>query len=230
MSKRLERRRNSSVRRQRQLRGTFGRPSPPSASFAPEVNVGHRLRVLRGEHNWSIRELAEKSGLAMNTLSLIENGKTSPSVSTLQQIALALDVSITAFFETDIPKSNIVHIKANRRPRAAFAHGALEDLGAGFADRTIQPFAVTLEPNMGSGPNPIVHTGHEFVYCLQGRMTYTIQEQTYLLEPGDSLLFESRLPHRWHNVETIPSQALLLLFPSDARDRPTDHHFTPKVP
>jgi quercetin dioxygenase-like cupin family protein len=158
-------------------------------------------------------------------LSLIENAKTSPSVSTLQQIAAALDVPITAFFETDMPKTRIVYTKAGSRPSANFVHGTLSDLGAGMADHSVQPFVITLEPNRGSGPNPIVHTGHEFVYCLSGRITYTIEERTYLLEPGDSLLFESHLPHRWQNVDARQAQTILILYPSDERDRPTERHF-----
>jgi transcriptional regulator with XRE-family HTH domain len=194
---------------------------------APEVNVGQRLRELRAECDLSIRALAEQSGLAVNTLSLIENNKTSPSVSTLQQIATALQVSITAFFETNAPKNNVAYIRAGQRPSAAFAHGTLQDLGAGLTSRAVEPFLVTLEPNTGSGANPIVHTGHEFVFCLKGRIIYTIEERTFLLEPGDSLLFESHLPHRWQNVDVGPSQALLVLYPTDARDRPTERHFEP---
>jgi transcriptional regulator with XRE-family HTH domain len=190
-----------------------------------EVDVGSRLRELRTERELTIRALAEKSGLSINTLSLIENKKTSPSISTLQQIAIALEEPITAFFETYAPKSSIVHIKANRRPRAAFEHGTLEDLGAGLTNRAVEPFIVRLEPFASSGPNPIVHTGFEFVFCLDGRIAYTIEDQTYLLEPGDSLLFESHLPHRWQNVEEVPSQSLLVLLPTDVRDRPTKHHF-----
>ena len=218
--------RSSSQRRR--SRGAPARPASLRAAPVPEASVGGCLRALRDARGWSTRELAEQSGLAMNTLSLIENAKTSPSVSTLQQIARALDVPITAFFETGAPKTSVVQIKANRRTRVAFAHGALEDLGAGLSHRAVQPFVVTLEPHAGSGPNPIVHTGCEFVYCLQGRLTYTIQDRTYLLEPGDSLLFESHLPHHWQNVEATPSQALLVLCPSDARDRPTEFHFVPK--
>jgi transcriptional regulator with XRE-family HTH domain len=189
------------------------------------VNVGRRLRELRAEHDLSIRALAEKSGLAINTLSLIENAKTSPSVSTLQQIAAALDVQITAFFEDGTPPSSIAYVKANQRHSAKFAHGALEDLGAGLTSRAVEPFLVTLEPSTGSGANPIVHTGHEFVYCLTGRIVYTVEDRTFLLEPGDSLLFESHLPHRWHNADAGPSQALLVLYPADERDRPTERHF-----
>jgi transcriptional regulator with XRE-family HTH domain len=203
------------------------RASAKSAVTTPteKVDVGRRLRELRAEHDLSIRALAEKSGLAINTLSLIENGKTSPSVSTLQQISAALKLPITAFFEAIAPKNNISYVKANQRRIAAFAHGTLQDLGAGLSSRAVEPFLVTLEPNAGSGANPIVHTGHEFVYCLTGRIVYTIEDRTFLLEPGDSLLFESHLPHRWHNADAGPSQALLVLYPADERDRPTERHF-----
>lgn len=198
-----------------------------TAAPGADINVGRRLRALREERDWSLRELAEKSGLALNTVSLIENAKTSPSVGTLQRLAVALEVPITAFFETNIPTKSIVYMKADQRPRAAFAHGLLEDLGAGIADRAVEPFIVTLEPNMGSGPDAIVHKGYEFVYCLHGRITYAIEEQNYVLEVGDSLLFESHLPHCWRNRDTEPAQAILVLYSTDARDHPTEQHFVP---
>jgi len=195
---------------------------------AQEVNVGRALRALCLQRGLTIRALAEKSGLAVNTLSLIQNAKTSPSVSTLQQLASALEVPITVFFENGPPKSRVAHIKASQRVGAAFAHGTLEDLGGGLPDRTVEPFVVTMKPNANSGANPIVHTGHEFVFCLEGRIVYTIEDKVYLLEQGDSLLFESHLPHRWQNVEAAPARAILILCPLDSRDKPTKHHFLPE--
>jgi transcriptional regulator with XRE-family HTH domain len=192
------------------------------------VSVGQHLRALRAEHGLSIRALAELSELNVNTLSLIENDKTSPSVSTLQQIAAALHVPIVAFFETDKPKNSVAHITADHRPRAAFAHGTLEDLGAGLTNRGVEPFLITLEPDASSGSQPIVHTGFEFVFCLQGQIAYRIEDKTYELNPGDSLLFESHLPHQWHNPKAGQSQALLVLYPTDARDQPAERHFTPQ--
>ncbi|MBI4785503.1 MAG: cupin domain-containing protein [Chloroflexi bacterium] len=202
------------------------RPPALETTAPPEISVGHRLRGLRDERDLSIRALAGKCGLAMNTLSLIENGRTSPSVSTLQRIARGLDVPITAFFETEGPKNNIAHLKAGQRPRALIAHGVLEDLGAGLTDHAVEPFLVTLEPLAGSGSQVCAHTGYEFVYCLEGRLLYTIEQCAYLLEPGDSLLFESHLPHRWQNVGETQSRNLLAMYPTDARDRPTEQHFS----
>ncbi len=203
-------------------------PLGPTSQEVTQIDVGQRLRALRAERDLSIRALAEASGLNVNTLSLIENGKTSPSVSTLQQLAMGLKVPITAFFETDAPKNRIAYLKAGQRADIVFAHGTLADLGAGMAARTMEPFVITLGPNMGSGQLPIVHTGDEFVFCLKGRLLYTVEDQTYLLAPGDSLLFEAHLPHRWQNADVEASQALLILCPADARDQPTTLHFASK--
>jgi len=209
----------------RAAESTAGANSPPTQS----VDVGRALQDLRARRGLSVRALAEKSGLAVNTLSLIQNNKTSPSVATLQSLASALDVPVTAFFENGSPKSRVAYIKASQRTGAAFAHGTLEDLGAGLPYRTIEPFVVTMKAGTNSGAQPIVHTGHEFVFCLQGRIIYIIEDQTYLLEEGDSLLFESHLPHRWQNVEAVPAKTLLVLCPGDSRDDPTQRHFLPEV-
>ncbi len=71
------------------------------------IDIGKSLRKLREGRNLSLRSLSEISGLAVNTLSLIENGKTSPSVNTLSKIAKALEIPITAFFDSDTEKSDI---------------------------------------------------------------------------------------------------------------------------
>jgi transcriptional regulator with XRE-family HTH domain len=216
-------------RRRKELNSLFSQAKVvPGSTQKPEIDVGRQLRKLRAEHGLSIRSLAEQSGLNVNTLSLIENGRTSPSVSTLQQLASALEVPITAFFEIDLPKNNIAYQKAGQCPRAAFAHGTLEDLGSGLTLQGGHPFLVTLEPNADSGANVIVHTGHEFVYCLEGQLSYTIEDQTYVLDPGDSLLFEAYLAHRWQNTGKKPSRSLLVMCPTDESDRPTERHFKPE--
>jgi transcriptional regulator with XRE-family HTH domain len=191
-----------------------------------EPNVGQRLRSLREERKLSIRSLAQKSGLSVNTLSLIENSKTSPSVSTLQQLARALDTPMTAFFEAGMPGEQLVYTKSGRRRGVPFSHGTLEDLGGKFTDSVVEPFVVKLAPRAGSGSQPIVHTGHEFVFCLKGRVVYAIEDRTFVLQPGDSLLFESHLPHHWRNAEPRASELIIVLCPSDARDHPTDRHFS----
>jgi transcriptional regulator with XRE-family HTH domain len=199
-------------------------PVTPSLSL-DEIAVGRRLRELRASRGLSMRALAEKSGLNVNTLSLIENQHCSPSVSTLQQLAKTLAVPISAFFETEHGDKQVVYQKEGTRPHASFRHGFIEDLGTGMSRSGSEPMVVTLAPKADSGKTPIVHTGREFVYCLEGSIAYSVDSETYLLEPGDSLLFEAYLPHHWKNLDDTPSRNLLVLCPSDERDRPTERHF-----
>jgi len=189
------------------------------------INVGGRLRELRTGQGLSIRSLAEMSGLNFNTLSLIENEKTSPSVSTLQQLAQALQVPITAFFVTAFPQKDVIYQKSGHRPHANFSHGLLEDLGAGLTLGEGLPLLLTLEPGAESGPDAIVHTGQEFVYCLEGNLTYTIAGEEYDLGPGDSLIFQAHLPHRWGNRGNFNSRSILILCPANENDRSAEQHF-----
>lgn len=198
-----------------------------SVAAVPLVNVGRRLREIRLERQLSIRDLARISGLNVNTVSIIENDKASPSLETLQQLALALDVSMAAFFEQSSPRQQIVHFKADQRPRVNFSHGVLEDLGPGTSRCSVETFLVTLDPFSSSGEDAIVHAGYETVYCLEGNLTYIIDDQDFLLQPGDSLFFEAPLPHRWQNNGAEPVRSLFVLSPADEKEPATERHFAP---
>jgi transcriptional regulator with XRE-family HTH domain len=194
-----------------------------------EVLVGHKLRELRIRRGFSLRGLADRSGLNVNTLSLVENGKSSPSVSTLQQLAQALEVPIATFFESEPVEKRVVFTPADQRPLATFGRTQMQNLGKDLADSAVQPFIVTLKPGTGSGDRMIVHTGHEFVYCLDGNIRYQIKQDEYILKPGDSLVFEAHLPHCWENNNDDTAQILLILYPSDAREEPGGQHFSIEI-
>ncbi len=200
-------------------------PAASPAVPSPMVNVGLALLRLRAKRQLSIRALARLSHVSVNTVNMIENGKSSPSVATLQRLAIALDIPITAFFQAESDCKQVAFIQAGLRRKGEFAHGTLEDLGAGMTVRTIEPFVVTIEPDTSSGAEPIVHAGQEFIFCLDGRIDYTVDEQTYLLQSGDSLLFDAQLPHSWENRQAVPARTLMVLCPAVPGDQPRRHHF-----
>ena len=197
-----------------------------SDSLSVDLLVGKRLRELRVRKGYSLRELANHSGLSINTLSLIENGKSSPSVSTLQQLALALTVPIAVFFETEPVAKKIVFTPADQRPQATFGKTRMENLGKDLADHVVQPFVITLSAGKSSGDRMIVHTGHELVYCLKGVIHYQVGDDQFDLRSGDSLVFEAHLPHRWTNDSKESAQFLLILHPSDDREEFGGPHFS----
>lgn len=207
-----------------------GRRTEKSNSRPSSIHVGRNLHQLRVARALSLRALAELSGLNINTISLIENDKCSPSISTLQQLATALAVPIITFFEPHHRANNVSCLKAGQRSRVIGERNSLEDLAVGSSLRNVQPFVMTLKPHTDSGVYPLVHTGLELVYCLNGRLSYEIEEQVYLLEPDDSLLFEANLPHRWRNLEDNPSRWLLVLCPSNVESYAVGQHFLYNIP
>lgn len=198
-------------------------------SLSADLIVGKRLRDLRTVKGYSLRTLAERSSLNINTLSLIENGKSSPSVSTLQQLSQALDVPIAAFFESEPVEKEVVFTPANQRPTQTFGSTTMQNLAKDLINNVVQPFVVTLQPGMGSGDHTIVHTGFEFIYCLSGSIRYQVAQKEFIFHPGDSLVFESHKPHSWENTGDVSTQILLILYPSDEREKPGGRHFSLEV-
>ena len=201
-------------------------PTKLETQTPAEVLVGRNLRDLRTKRGFSLRALAESSGLNANTLSLIENGKISPSVSTLQQLSSALRVPIATFFESKSIEKQMVFTPSDQRPKSALGKTEMENLGKDLAGSCVQPFVITLKPGAGSGEHTIVHTGHEFVYCLKGVIHYKVKEKNITLKPGDSLVFEAHLPHFWKNDSNEIAQLLLILYPSDEREELGGRHFS----
>lgn len=178
---------------------------------AMSVDVASSLRQLREARNISMRTLATKSGLSANALSMIERGKTSPSVSTLYKLADALGVSITAFFGAETEKKQVVYIQSDERTRMSFTRGVFEALGGEHFAGRVEPFLLTLESGATSGQHTIVHSGHEFVFCLRGQLEYQVERQIFQLSAGDSLLFASKLQHRWRNNSKNVVTALVII-------------------
>jgi len=190
------------------------------------VDVGARLRELRVARGKSMRALARSSGLSTNALSMIERGRTSPSVSTLYKISEALEVPITAFFRLEAPRQDIVFRKANERTRITLTRGLWEGLGGESFVGHVEPFMITLNSGASSGPFGMLHSGHEFVLCLSGCIQYEVEGFLYNLETGDSLLFAAQLRHRWRNPGPEDAIAVIVLSGFEQGERPSEFHLS----
>jgi transcriptional regulator with XRE-family HTH domain len=193
---------------------------------ALSIDVGGRLRELRQGIGVSMRSLARMSGLSANALSMIERGRTSPSVSTLYKLSSAMGIPITAFFREESQQKEIVFCRANERTRVPFMRGLWEGLGGESFLGRAEPFMLTLESGASSGPFGIIHTGHEFVFCLRGQILYEIENQQYPLEQGDSLLFGAELRHRWRNPGKTVTNVLVVLSGFSEDERPSEFHIS----
>ena len=188
------------------------------------IDVGGRLRQLRLERGKSMRSLARASDLSTNALSMIERGRTSPSVSTLYKLAEALEVPITAFFRLEPAKQEVVFRKASERKKVTILRGLWEGLGGEAFTGRIEPFMLTLEAGANSGPFGMLHSGGEFVICLSGQIEYEVEDRRYEMYPGDNLIFAAQLRHRWRNAGKAPASALIVLAGFEHGERPSEFH------
>ena len=174
-----------------------------------ESIVGQQIRKLRMQRGLSLRALAELCGMSANAISLIERSENSPNVSSLHQMAIALEVPITDFFYQE-KEPTTLHVKRDQGVRYRNNGVELESLGIGLPNQQLEPFRLLIEPGSESAKEPITHPGHEFVYCLDGEIDYYVDEQNYHLDVGDSLLLEASNPHSWHNASKKPTIILLI--------------------
>lgn len=188
--------------------------------------IGPRLRQVRQERHLSQRELAAQAGVSPNAISLIERDEISPSVTTLQRLAAALNVKMSYFFEEEGPNASIIHIKASQRPALTSKGVVIAGIGQKLRGQELEPFFIQLTPGTSSGRQPAIHSGHELVCCLQGTVEYEISGEIYVLNRGDILLFEAELPHYWRNPGEQQAELLLILQTPNGSDESVRRHFS----
>lgn len=175
---------------------------------AAESQLGARVRRLRETRGLSLREIAQRAGVSESFVSQVERGAANPSVASLKRMADALDVSIGALFEGPAPVGRVV--RAGERPTLVHPKRKWRDfLLTPREARRLQVILSYIEPGEGSGGEPYAHdSDEECVVVLAGRLELTVGRETFLLDAGDSLVFESRIPHA--NVNPGPDTAEVL--------------------
>lgn len=186
-----------------------------SGEIPLELLVGAQVRALRQALGMTIADLATSASLSTGMLSKIENGQTSPSLSTLQALAAALNMPLGSFFETFDEKREATFVKSGEgltieRRGSAKGH-KYQLLGHGVRSAMqVEPFLITLDES--SDAYPIFrHEGVEFLYMLKGEITYAHGDSTYLLKPGDSLFFDSGATHGPLELRTLPAVYLSVI-------------------
>ena len=180
-----------------------------------QPSVAARLLAARQERGLSLRALAALSELSINAISKIERGESSPTVSSLQRLAAALDVPLIEFFRVE-PELATVLVRAGEGLKSRSKGALVESLGAGLPGQLLGPFLMALEPGASAGEDSIHHGGEEFVHCLEGEVEYLVGGECHRLGPGDSLLFQARQPHLCTNPSEATARVLVvILAPSE---------------
>ena len=173
--------------------------APVEESRALEKALGQQIRQLRRERDLSVSDLGNSAGISPGMVSKIENGQISPSLTTINAIASALNVPITALFSAFEDSRDCSHVKRGKgvviERRGTKAGHIYELLGAGIrGEVAVEPYFITLQDDADVYTN-FRHTGVEFIYMLEGELIYRHANNEYLLAPGDSLLFDAEALH-----------------------------------
>ncbi len=180
-----------------------------------EVAIGGEVRQFRRQQDMTVAELAKSAGVSTGMLSKIENGITSPSLSTLQSLSKALQVPVTAFFRRFEEAREATFVKAGeglkierRGTRAGHQYELLgHSASKGLAS---EPYLITLTEESDVFPL-FQHGGIEFIYMLEGEVSYRHGESTYELKPGDSLFFDADVPHGPDALTKLPIKFLSVI-------------------
>ncbi|QFR34794.1 XRE family transcriptional regulator [Ancylobacter sp. TS-1] len=196
-----------------------GAPQPRERTL--EQALGQQVRALRRDLDLTVSDLASAAGIAVGTLSKIENGLISPSLATLQAISTVLNVPISSLFTSFEEKRDCSYVQAGggvriERRGTKVGH-QYELLGHALGGEVaVEPYLITLseEAVPYSG---FRHAGVEFIHMLTGEVVYRHGERTYHLKPGDSLLFDSAASHGPEELLVRPMTYLsIIIYPREA--------------
>lgn len=158
--------------------------------------IAERLRGLREVLELTAEDMARECELSAEEYRRAETGEFDISVSMLQKIARQYGISLDALMFGEEPKMSSYFLTRAGKGTSIERTKAYkyQSLAAGFINRSADPFIVTVEPNEA----PIhynSHNGQEFNFVLEGRMMLCIEGKELILNEGDSLFFNSKLPH-----------------------------------
>ena len=182
-----------------------------------ETAIGREVREIRKARAMTVADLAVATGLSVGMLSKIENGVTSPSLTTLQTLSAALSVPVTTFFRRFEERREVVHVKAgeavetNRAgTRAGHQYNLLGHLGANNSGVVVEPYLITLTEESDVFPT-FQHDVIEMLYMLEGEVRYRHGDQSFHLRPGDSLFFDADAPHGPDELIVLPARYLSVI-------------------
>lgn len=189
-----------------------------------EVAIGREVRSYRRQQETTVADLSAQTGISIGMLSKIENGNTSPSLTTLQTLANALSVPLTSFFRRFEESRQAVHTKSNEGveidrdgTRANHQYSLLGHIGANASGVIVEPYLITLSDKSDIFPT-FQHGGIETIYVLEGEVDYRHGDEIYSLTPGDTLFFDADAPHGPEKLVKLPARYLSIIsYPQNAK-------------
>lgn len=185
--------------------------------------VGSRLRARRVAKGLSARQLAEAIGVSPSMVSMIENGRTNPSVGTLLAIVGVLDTSLDALFSPTAEETALASprttpgdgpvLRAGDRPTIELASGVHWERLTPTEEGGVSFMHVRYDVGGASCPPDALlrHPGRDYVVLIEGRLGVKVGFEDYELHPGDSIVFDATTPHRLWTIGDQPAIAVVVV-------------------
>lgn len=176
-----------------------------------QVQVGEQVRRLRTAQGLSLRTLAARAGFSPSFISQVENDQVSPSISSLERIATALEVTLAGFFSVHQQEAGVVIRSADRQNLASsWSWARIEALGPVEGNTHLEAVMITMAPGGRSGKRPSSHSGEEFALVFDGEVSLTLGTEVHVLFRGDTVNFASETPHLWENSGTAAARIVIV--------------------
>lgn len=183
--------------------------------------IGEKIAALRTEREMTINELAENTGLSTEQIKRIEDNIDIPSLAPLIKIARALGVRLGTFLDDqDNTSGPVVCRKGKAEDTISFSNNASDarhhmhyhSLSRSKTDRHMEPFIIDIEQNEDKDFHLSAHEGEEFIMVMKGMLEINYGKNTYVLEAGDSIYYDSIVPHHVHAFEGQAAQILAVIY------------------
>ncbi len=182
--------------------------------------VGEKINALCVDKNISKEQLAERSGLTVDQIELIEKSETIPSLSPLIKIARALGVRLGTFLDDSDQLGPVIHRKNNEKQPATFSsqlsnansHLDFYSLAASKSGRHMEPFVIDIKPSQTNEPILSSHEGEEFIFVLEGEVKIMYGNDNYVLKTGESIYYDSIVEHLVSAVDDKPARIVAVVY------------------
>jgi len=185
--------------------------------------VGNRIKSLRESKSISLEEMSDRSGLAVAQITWIEENKDLPSLAPLIKIARVLGVRLGTFLDDHDSLGPVVSRKKNCKEKegisfsteqtASHTHMDYYSLSSDKSGRHMEPFIIRIDPKEEDVDFILSsHEGEEFIYCIEGAFEITYGNDTYILEEGDSIYYDSIVAHHVHAADEQGAKLLAVVY------------------
>lgn len=185
-----------------------------------KTRVGERIREIRDSQDLSVAELAERSQCSPEVIEQLEAGQMTPSLAPLLKIARGLGVRLGALLDDD-PHPGAVVVRAGQSENVVRFSGIrtasmstldFHPLAQNKQDRHMEPFIIDVHPTVDEDCLLSAHEGEEFIYVLSGQIDVTYGKDLYRLSPGDSIYYDSVVPHEVRAAGDAPAKIVAVVY------------------